>query len=80
MSDSFSVTVNAEIYPVTFVKEKVSGLAADVMEKVPEFAKPIVIVIAMVLIAIGFGATSGAEAIGAVAAFLLIFIPKLIKG
>ena len=78
LSEALSMTMEVEINPLTFVKEKVSGLASDVVKKLPEIVVEIAIVVVLGGIAIVATAAAPEVAIPAMAAFLLTYITKTI--
>lgn len=78
LSEALSMTMEIEINPLTFVKEKVSGLASDVVKKLPEIVVEIAIVVVLGGIAIVATAAAPEVSIPAMAAFLLTYITKTI--
>lgn len=80
LSGSLSMTLTFEIDPFLFLKEKVSGLAADVLEKLADtkFTLPIAVII--VLVVLFFIPEIATGVVTGLGAYLLELIPKLING
>jgi peptidoglycan hydrolase-like protein with peptidoglycan-binding domain len=80
LSEELSMTVSIEINPLTFVKEKVSGLAEDVVALLPSLVEAIVGAILAVGVCILLAAATPVEAVTALAAFIGSFILKIVTG